>query len=82
MRNQNSTFSNLPESLMRLQTSGISMIENPILKGFNPDPSILRVEDDYHQLSFTGAFVGLCCQNLTGQRIHADFASFIYREPA
>ena len=24
------------------------MIENPVLKGFNPDPSILRVEDDYY----------------------------------
>lgn len=23
-------------------------IENPILKGFNPDPSILRVENDYY----------------------------------
>ena len=23
-------------------------IENPILKGFNPDPSILRVGDDYY----------------------------------
>ncbi len=24
------------------------MIENPILKGFNPDPSIIRVDDDYY----------------------------------
>lgn len=24
------------------------MIENPILPGFNPDPSILRVGDDYY----------------------------------
>ena len=24
------------------------MIKNPILKGFNPDPSIIRVEDDYY----------------------------------
>ena len=24
------------------------MIQNPILKGFNPDPSIIRVEDDYY----------------------------------
>ncbi|MEO8022994.1 glycoside hydrolase family 43 protein [Polaromonas sp.] len=24
------------------------MIQNPILKGFNPDPSILRVDDDYY----------------------------------
>lgn len=24
------------------------MIQNPILKGFNPDPSIIRVDDDYY----------------------------------
>jgi xylan 1,4-beta-xylosidase len=24
------------------------MIHNPILKGFNPDPSIVRVGDDYY----------------------------------
>lgn len=26
----------------------MTTIQNPILKGFNPDPSILRVEDDYY----------------------------------
>jgi len=26
----------------------VSMIQNPILKGFNPDPSLLRVGDDYY----------------------------------
>ena len=26
----------------------INYIQNPILKGFNPDPSIIRVEDDYY----------------------------------
>lgn len=26
----------------------MSLIKNPILKGFNPDPSICRVEDDYY----------------------------------
>ncbi|MEN8256131.1 MAG: glycoside hydrolase family 43 protein [Verrucomicrobiota bacterium] len=29
------------------------MIENPILTGFNPDPSILRVEDDYYVATST-----------------------------
>ena len=24
------------------------MIQNPVLSGFHPDPSILRVEDDYY----------------------------------
>ena len=29
---------------------------------------------------FTGAFVGMCCQDLSGQRRHADFDWFDYRE--
>ncbi len=29
---------------------------------------------------FTGAFVGLCCQDFTGERLHADFDWFEYRE--
>jgi xylan 1,4-beta-xylosidase len=29
---------------------------------------------------FTGAFVGLACQDLSGQGIHADFDYFEYRE--
>ena len=24
------------------------MIENPVIRGFNPDPSIIRVGDDYY----------------------------------
>lgn len=28
--------------------SGVTLIENPILAGFNPDPSILRVGEDYY----------------------------------
>jgi xylan 1,4-beta-xylosidase len=30
------------------QETRMSLITNPILKGFNPDPSILRVGDDYY----------------------------------
>jgi xylan 1,4-beta-xylosidase len=30
-------------------------------------------------LGFTGAFVGLACQDLSGARLHADFDSFSYR---
>jgi xylan 1,4-beta-xylosidase len=30
--------------------------------------------------SFTGAFVGICCQDLSGRMRHADFGSFTYRE--
>jgi xylan 1,4-beta-xylosidase len=40
------------------------------------------LSDDYSTLGFTGAFVGLCCQDLSGQRLHADFPYFFYREEA
>ncbi|NIB39951.1 glycoside hydrolase family 43 protein [Pseudomaricurvus alkylphenolicus] len=49
------------------------------------DGSILS--DDYVEVSsgifkpcFTGAFYGLCCQDLSGQRKHADFSFFEYLE--
>lgn len=29
---------------------------------------------------FTGAFIGICCQDLTGQKHHADFGRFEYAE--
>jgi xylan 1,4-beta-xylosidase len=32
----------------RDKETGMSNIQNPILKGFNPDPSILRLRDDYY----------------------------------
>jgi len=30
--------------------------------------------------NFTGAFVGMCCQDLAGTRCHADFDYFYYRD--
>ena len=49
------------------------------------DGSILS--DDYvregsnqYRPAFTGAFIGLCCQDLTGQKLHADFDWFEYNE--
>jgi xylan 1,4-beta-xylosidase len=52
------------------------------------DGSILS--DDYVQETgtgdfypaFTGAFFGLCCQDLSGQKHHADFGFFTYKEHA
>ena len=51
------------------------------------DGSILS--DDYvedfpnrYRPCFTGAFVGLCCQDLSGRNLHADFDWFEYRELA
>jgi len=40
-----------------------------------------RLSDDYcNGLSFTGTFIGLCAQDLSGARKHADFDYFAYRE--
>lgn len=38
------------------------------------------LSDDYSHLGFTGAFVGVCCQDLSGGNLHADFSRFIYCE--
>jgi xylan 1,4-beta-xylosidase len=40
------------------------------------------LSDDYSHLGFTGAFVGICCQDISGQRLHADFSHFSYQEHA
>lgn len=40
------------------------------------------LSDDFHHLGFTGAFVGLCCQDLTGAALAADFSCFHYQENA
>lgn len=42
------------------------------------DSTILS--DDYNTLGFTGAFIGICAQDMTGQRKSADFDWFEYRE--
>ena len=45
------------------------------------DASILSDEATAPGLAnFTGAFVGMCCQDLLGQRLPADFDYFEYRE--
>ena len=38
------------------------------------------LSDDHNHLGFTGAFVGICCQDITGSRLPADFTRFVYRE--
>jgi xylan 1,4-beta-xylosidase len=43
------------------------------------DASILS-DEHCQEGQFTGAFVGLCCQDLTGGRRHADFDWFEYEE--
>ncbi len=43
------------------------------------DRLVMRVMGNY-SLAFTGAFVGLCCQDLSGRRLPADFDYFDYSE--
>lgn len=38
------------------------------------------LSDDYGQMGFTGAFVGMCAQDIAGTRHPADFKWFDYRE--
>jgi len=45
------------------------------------DASILSDEaGNTEHANFTGAFVGMACQDITGQALHADFEYFDYRE--
>lgn len=43
------------------------------------DRMIMRLMGNY-SLAFTGAFVGMCCQDLSGHRLPADFDYFEYVE--
>lgn len=43
----------LSVSKIKLKKLAMRTISNPILKGFNPDPSIIRVEDDYYVATST-----------------------------
>jgi len=59
-------------------------------KPFGPELPLKMLSDEYAtrfareniatSFGFTGAFVGLVCQDLTGGKLHADFDSFTYRE--
>jgi xylan 1,4-beta-xylosidase len=49
-------------------------------QNIGPACDATKLSDDYGPESFTGAFIGLCVQDLSGQRKHADFDWFEYRE--
>jgi len=40
----------------------------------------VRDGSDRYRPAFTGAFVGLCCQDLSGRKQYADFDWFEYKE--
>lgn len=58
---------------------GFSISDNP-WHTIGPVLDGTILSDDFNHLGFTGAFVGLCCQDISGQRLHADFKQFVYRE--
>lgn len=72
---------------MRLTLKGAELrfeyaLEEGGWQGIGPVLNGAILSDDYNHLGFTGAFVGLCCQDLSGRRLPADFACFVYRENA
>lgn len=85
-------ISHLPEVYLKVDFNGASLqfLYGADEKNYLPigpvlDGSILS--DDYvqdaenrYRAAFTGAFVGLCCQDLSGVHKHADFKWFEYIE--
>lgn len=55
-------------------------LDNHTWQYIGPEFDATILSDDYHSLGFTGAFVGLCAQDLTGHDHPADFDWFEYRE--
>jgi xylan 1,4-beta-xylosidase len=47
-------------------------------QAIGPELDAGKISDDYGGLGFTGAFVGIACQDLQRQEFPADFASFAY----
>ena len=52
----------------------------PVLDASILSDDYVMYDNDRYQPAFTGAFVGLCCQDLSGHRAHADFDWFVYEE--
>jgi xylan 1,4-beta-xylosidase len=52
----------------------------PVLDGSILSDDYVRDEKSRYRPAFTGAFVGMCCQDLSGNRKHADFKYWRYEE--
>ena len=52
----------------------------PVMDGSILSDDHVREMSDRYRPAFTGAFVGICCQDLSGMKLHADFDWFNYRE--
>lgn len=56
-------------------------VDGDVWKVIGPELDASILSDEYTEPNrFTGAFVGICCQDLSGQRNHADFDFFDYIE--
>ncbi|MDQ8182622.1 glycoside hydrolase family 43 protein [Pelagicoccus sp. SDUM812005] len=88
-------YSEFPELEISLPEQGtvylrVTLREAALQFSYSLDPQVWQtigpvfdstiLSDDYHSLGFTGAFVGLAAQDLTGQGHPADFDWFDYRE--
>ncbi len=51
-----------------------------VLDGSELSDDYVRDSDKRYRPAFTGAFVGICCQDISGQGQHADFEYFSYKE--
>ncbi len=52
----------------------------PVLDGSILSDDYVTDRHNRYRPAFTGAFVGICCQDLSGNRLHADFDWFEYQE--
>ncbi len=52
----------------------------PALDGSILSDEYVRDAEVRYRAAFTGAFVGMCCQDLSGRRLPADFEYFEYKE--
>ncbi|MEM8909943.1 MAG: glycoside hydrolase 43 family protein, partial [Bacteroidota bacterium] len=62
-------------------------VEEGAWKAVGPELDMRILSDDYvregserYRPAFTGCFVGICCQDLSGRKCVADFDWFDYRE--
>lgn len=60
-------------------------LDNTVWRDIGDPLDATILSDDYDLtpqgiMSFTGAFVGICAHDMSGQRIYADFDWFVYKE--
>lgn len=57
-------------------------LDDTAFEKIGPQLDATVLSDDYylrdHELRFSGAFIGICCQDLSGRSIPADFDFFKY----